>query len=273
MTGPAPLTMGSTKSRTLDAIGLRVTEARFPADLRLELHEHDRSSLIVMLAGRMDDELSGRMRACPPSTVLVEPAAARHANRFGPAGGRVLVVQPAPDLGAMPRSVAALFSDVHHGSAPAVARLGWRISDELREPDDLTPMLASGLAQEMIAFVCRAGETRRREEARPRWLSTVEDLVHDSFAGPISAEVLAASVGVHPVHLGRTFKRYNGMALGEWIRGLRLEDALVRLSRSETPIADVAAESGFADQSHLSRVMQRRLGVAPAEYRRLARGH
>lgn len=272
MTGPAPLTMGSTTSRTLDGIELRVTEARFPADLHLEFHEHDRPSLVVMLAGRMDDELSGRVRECPPSSVLVEPAGARHANRFGPIGGRVLVVQPPVDLGPMPRSVAALFSDVHHASAPAVARLGWRISDELREPDDLTPMLASGLAHEMIAFVCRAGESRRRPSP-PRWLSTVEDLVHDSFAGPISVEALAASVGVHPVHLGRTFKRYNGMALGEWVRRLRLEDALVRLARSEAPIADVAAAAGFADQSHLSRVMQRRLGVAPAEYRRLVRGN
>ena len=62
------------------------------------------------------------------------------------------------------------------------------------------------------------------------------------------------------------------MPLGEWVRRLRLEDALGRLTRSDASIADVAAASGFADQSHLTRVMRRRLGVTPAEYRRLARG-
>jgi AraC family transcriptional regulator len=271
MAGPAPLTMGSTASRTLDGAGLRLTEARFPADLRLDHHEHDRPSLVVMLAGAMDDELSGRIRPCPPSTVLVEPRGARHANRFGPAGGRVLIVQPSTELAEMPPPVAALFSDVHHAPAPAVARLGWRISDELREPDDVTPMLATGLAQEMIAFVCRADRPPVRA-GRPRWLATVEETIHESFARPINLDQLASSVAVHPAHLGRAFRRYRGMPLGEWIRRLRLEHALVRLARSEDPIADIAAASGFADQSHLTRVMHRRIGVTPADYRRLARG-
>jgi AraC family transcriptional regulator len=271
MAGPAPLTMGSTASRTLDGAGLRLTEARFPADLRLDHHEHDRPSLVVVLAGVMDDELSGRVRQCPPSTVLVEPLGARHANRFGPAGGRVLVVQPSGELAGMPRPVAELFREVHHGSAPGVALLAWRISDELREPDDLTPMLSTGLAQEMIAFVCRT-DRPRAGAGRPRWLATVEETVHESFPRPIDVDGLAASVGVHPVHLGRTFRRYRGMALGEWVRRLRLEDALSRLSASTDAIADVAAASGFADQSHLTRVMRRRMGVTPAEYRRLAGG-
>jgi AraC family transcriptional regulator len=276
MAGPAPLTMGSTASRTLDGVGLRLTEARFPADLRLGLHEHDRPSLVVMLAGAMDDELCGRIRPCRPSTVLVEPAGARHANRFGPQGGRVLVVQPAAELTEMPGAVTTLFGDVHHAPAPAVARLGWRISDELREPDDLTPMLASGLAQEMMALVARADRPRadrpRAGIGQPRWLTSVEELVHASLARPISLDELASSAGVHPVHLGRTFRRYRGMPLGEWVRRLRLERALARLSRSSDSIADIAAASGFADQSHLTRVMQRRLGVTPADYRRLARG-
>ena len=271
MAGQAPLTMGSTASRTLDGTGLRLIDARFPPDLRLGLHEHDRPSLVVMLAGAMDNQLSGHVHRCQPSTVLVEPAGATHANRFGPAGGRVLVLQPSTELAEMPRPVVALFSSVHHGPAPAVAQLGWRIADELREPDDLTPMLAGGLAQELIAFVARA-DRPLTGPGRPRWLTTVEELVHESFVRPITLEALASQVGVHPVHLGRTFRRHRGLPLGEWIRRLRLDFALGRLGHSEDSIADIAVASGFADQSHLTRVMQRRMGVTPAQYRRLARG-
>jgi AraC family transcriptional regulator len=262
--------MGSDASRSLDAVGMRLTEARFPAGLQLASHEHDRASLVVMLAGSMDDVLSGRTRPCPPSTFLVEPPGARHANAFGTGGGRVLVVQPDAALVETPGLVKGLFGDVHHGTAPAVARLAWRISDELRDPDDVTPMLAAGLAQEMIALVARRDGTHR-PSGGPRWLSTVEDLVHQSFARRIEVAELAASVGVHPVHLGRTFRRYRGVPLGSWIRRLRLEAALARLAGTDDPIADVAAASGFADQSHLTRVMQRGIGVTPAEYRKLAR--
>lgn len=272
MADVASLTLGSTASRSVEAVGLRVTEARFPPDLHLDFHEHDRASLVVMLSGAMDDHLSGRMRPCRPSTVLVEPRGARHANRFGPTGGRVLVLQPGREieLADMSPSAACLFTDVHHGRSPAVARLGWRISDELRNPDDLTPMLAGGLATEIIALVARTDQPTR-SAARPAWLATVEDMVRASFARPISLDELAASVGVHPVHLGRTFRRQHGVPLGEWIRQLRLEHARVRLTESADSIADIAAASGFADQSHLTRVMHRRIGVTPAEYRRLSR--
>jgi transcriptional regulator GlxA family with amidase domain len=41
-----------------------------------------------------------------------------------------------------------------------------------------------------------------------------------------------------------------------------------RLLESGESIADVAAATGFADQSHLHRHFQRSLGLTPGEYRR-----
>jgi AraC-like DNA-binding protein len=43
------------------------------------------------------------------------------------------------------------------------------------------------------------------------------------------------------------------------------------LLESDAPIAEIAARSGFADQSHLSRVMKRHAGISPAEFRKTVR--
>jgi AraC family transcriptional regulator len=40
------------------------------------------------------------------------------------------------------------------------------------------------------------------------------------------------------------------------------------LSETERPIADIALETGFTDQSHLTRVFRRCLGETPAGFRR-----
>jgi AraC-like DNA-binding protein len=42
------------------------------------------------------------------------------------------------------------------------------------------------------------------------------------------------------------------------------------LTHSVRPLAEVALSCGFADQSHLSKIFARNLGLPPGEYRRLA---
>jgi len=79
--------------------------------------------------------------------------------------------------------------------------------------------------------------------------------------------VIAASAGVHPVSLARTYRRHRRRTIGERIRELRVERACRLLATTEDPIAEVAQTCGFADQSHLARLMRRRLGVSPSGYR------
>ena len=84
----------------------------------------------------------------------------------------------------------------------------------------------------------------------------------------MNGESLARTAGVHRVHLSRSFHRYYGVTPGEFLRTTRLHYALGALAESNLSIAEIALESGFADQSHLTRVFGRRFGVSPARYRR-----
>src|SRR5256885_155059 len=79
------------------------------------------------------------------------------------------------------------------------------------------------------------------------------------------------SDGAHPASLARAFRAHYGLSVGEYGRRLRLAGAAAELAGSETPLAEIAANAGFADQSHFTRVFRRHVGTTPARYRAQAR--
>jgi AraC family transcriptional regulator len=82
---------------------------------------------------------------------------------------------------------------------------------------------------------------------------------------------LAALARVHPVHLARSFRQHYGVSIGEYVRRLRLEWAAAQLAATQTPIALLAAQAGFADQSHFTRAFKRHTGLTPGRYRGVVR--
>jgi AraC-like DNA-binding protein len=56
--------------------------------------------------------------------------------------------------------------------------------------------------------------------------------------------------------------------MGDYVRTLRAEWAAARLTRTGLSLAEIAADAGYSDQSHMTRELRRRLGVRPGEYRR-----
>jgi AraC family transcriptional regulator len=71
--------------------------------------------------------------------------------------------------------------------------------------------------------------------------------------------------------LAREFRACHGMSVGEYGRRVRLSWAATELVSGDRSLAEVAAEAGFADQSHFTRLFKRHVGTTPARYRRDAR--
>ena len=81
---------------------------------------------------------------------------------------------------------------------------------------------------------------------------------------------IASEVGVHYVHLSRQFHKYNRCTVGELIRRRRVQYASHLLAHSRTPLAEIALVCGFSDQSHLSFLFKRYMGLSPSKFRSLA---
>jgi AraC family transcriptional regulator len=69
-------------------------------------------------------------------------------------------------------------------------------------------------------------------------------------------------------HFSRAFRRSMGAAPHNWLLTRRVEAAKDKLRDDRLSLSDVALACGFADQSHLTRVFTRMVGVSPGAWRR-----
>jgi len=80
---------------------------------------------------------------------------------------------------------------------------------------------------------------------------------------------LAREVGSSPHHLSRVFTAETGQTLSAYRNRLRAALALARLEAGERDLSRLAAELGFADHAHMTRVVRAAAGAPPSELRRV----
>lgn len=98
-----------------------------------------------------------------------------------------------------------------------------------------------------------------------RYIKIAREYLEANYTENVSLRQLASVSSISPFHLLRTFHDVVGLPPFEYQTQLRLSRAK-KLLRDGWSIADVAAETGFADQSHLTRHFKRVVGVTPGKY-------
>lgn len=96
--------------------------------------------------------------------------------------------------------------------------------------------------------------------------------IASQYGQELSLQQLAASEGVPVLRLLRDFRLATGMTPHAYIVETRLQAARRMLCHSAAPLADIAAQCGFAHQSHLGSALRAALGMTPGQYRRLHGG-
>lgn len=266
-----PVSLGSPRYRTADVGAFRITHARFPAGLVLGAHIHDRACVATTMRGTWDSVLGRRAYECGPSTLLVEPPTARHANHFS-SPCDVLVVQPDQSSGDLLEPCAGLLGEAQSFRDVRLGVLARRLTEELTGQDDLTPLVLEGLALELLGTAARRSAARVQPGGCPRWARLARERLHEEASQGMSIAAVAAEVGVHPVHLARVFRACFGTSPGNYARRVRLDRAADRLSTTNVSLARIAADAGFADQSHFTRAFRRHAGIPPGTFRRRTRG-
>ena len=104
--------------------------------------------------------------------------------------------------------------------------------------------------------------------ARDQTLDRLLTQLGGQLRNPPLASELADMAGIDRFRLTRLFQRTFGTSPHAYLVRLRLRAARRLLAIGRTP-AQVAAEVGFADQSHLGRWFRRAYRMTPAAYRRM----
>jgi AraC-like DNA-binding protein len=165
---------------------------------------------------------------------------------------------PALPSGAIPTSP---HTDLDHRLLLAASRQGGHDQDELLER-------AIGLAAGALEQV----DQKRVAAGRPgtiRARHTLANGVRELLAADPGSSLpeLARALAVSPHHLSRVFRSVCGHSIARHRMRLRSRIAVERLSAGELDLARLAADVGFADQSHLCRVLRSETGTTPSALR------
>lgn len=227
-------------------------------------HGHADAHFMLVTSGNY--ETAARPGAASSEMLLIfNPAGTYHTDQLVGGGAFFTVTVPErcwPDERRVPSAPAQI-------ATPQAQMLVRRALRELAHWSADSSMLAQALCWELVGAMDGACEQR----LPPRWLSLACDRLRDNHASPADLSRLSREIGVHPVHLTRTFRTFLRCTPGEYLRAWRLNRAAAALTAGASSLVQIAFENGFADQSHLSRHFQRAYGVAPGQYRRLTRGN
>ena len=154
----------------------------------------------------------------------------------------------------------------HQFRDPQIEHIAWALDAERRAgyPGGLLYTESLGLALSVhLLGSYRAPLRLPRGLSKPQ-LRRVTDYVEEHLAEELSLARLAAVAGVSASHLKTQFKRSTGLPVHTYVVQRRVERAKALLLDGKLPASQVAAEAGFAHQSHMARCMRRVLGVTPS---------
>lgn len=212
----------------------------------------------------------GRLMDSTPGTVFCSAPGEIHATRVSDPGTfHVLLIDPSV-FQTMAREAGAR-SEVTWGpivdrSSPILRRAALSLFKGIgRESDPLT------LQARFSEFFTEMGTTLlqspipRVARSAPRRAAQIREALHGG-EGRLDLVALTEQTGLNRFQLLRTFKQAYGVSPQTYQLCLRVSRARELLKRGLAPSA-VAAECGFADQSHLGRHFKRIVGVTPGRYR------
>jgi AraC family transcriptional regulator len=243
----------------------RIFESFYPERTALPRHGHATAHICFVLDGSYRETIGGEVHERGPGSAIYYPAGSAHAEEHHRAGRHFLIeldslwLDQAIGARSIPAQPVELPADVR----PMLRRL----TTGTRQPDAAFHLLIESTLLELLARIGRPA--RSRPPSGERWLHRIQLTLDETFLSPPSLSELAREAGVHPAHLTRAFRRALGCSVGSYVRRLRVEYAWQRISRGAEPLSMIALEAGFADQSHMSRVLRRQTGVTPAAIREL----
>jgi AraC family transcriptional regulator len=243
-----------------------VSRNHYAPGLRLGSHVHCSPFISAVCDGSYFELCGSSVQACTSSTVIYHPAGEGHSDRFEAEGASVLSI----DLASAARNVGIVdrlsATRMEVTDAQFLAR---QINREFGEPCHTSDLVIESLAFELMGNCVR--KRRKLTRRTPGWLPLAIELVNEHYGERLTLAEVAQLIGVHPVHLARHFRRRMGCTFGEFLRRIRLSRALTELRTSNKPVAEISANTGFADQSHMTRLLQATMGITPAAYRRTYR--
>lgn len=225
-------------------------------------HTHDQFGIGLLLqGGQSSHSCQGKVQAVPGNCITVHPDE----------------VHDGIPLGDQPRCWFMLYMDpaVVAGVASAY-EFARPVLNDARIRASMLAMhrtLASGagdallVEQECLRLLGRSAGSPAGKIEAPTRLRHARQLIDDACSTQLTLAELARAADMNKFELVRGFGRVFGLTPHAYLMQRRIQLARTLLA-SGASVIRAAADAGFADQSHLTRLFTRTLAITPAAYRR-----
>jgi AraC family transcriptional regulator len=155
-----------------------------------------------------------------------------------------------------------------------ISSLGRAVLPALNHPDQTSQLFIDHVLLAVGAHVAQTYGGMRpllrpvRGGLAPWQLKRAKEILNAKLDGRVPLKEVAQECNLSVSHFSRAFRRTMGAAPHNWLLTRRIEVAKEKLRDGRLSLLDVALACGFADQSHLTRVFTRMVGMSPGAWRR-----
>jgi AraC family transcriptional regulator len=159
---------------------------------------------------------------------------------------------------------------------PLLIRLVITLANELSK-GTCEPIFADGIAHVMMLQLLKRHSNAHMLPVHingrftPEQRRTLEDFIEAHLHTKLKVSHLARLLHISITHFDRQFHSTYAMPPYNYIRHRRIERAKILLRNPRISLSEVAAECGFANQSHFNHRFKEAVGVTPGEYARQVR--
>jgi AraC-like DNA-binding protein len=254
--------------------GVDLLRARFVTH-RYGRHSHETYTFGLIESGVEEFDYGGSLqRARAGEVALLNPEVVHTGQAATPAGWSYRVLYPevsvvtevARQLGwrGTPHFPQTVVRDAASAELLRSAHRAAEHGDRLAS----SSLLNAALARLLLAHAAPGPAAASvRADRAPALVLDVCELLMERLADPPSLAELAAMTELSQFALLRAFRCETGLPPHAYLNQQRVRQARLLLDRGMGP-AEVAAETGFADQAHLTRHFKRVVGVPPGAYQR-----
>lgn len=243
--------------------GATLSVVRHPQARQLPLHSHEQPYFCLLLEGRYTETYGQRTLEYAPFSVALHPAKYSHSDVIASVGASFFTIELREEWHERLRDLVDLHNVAVKLAGEDVSWAAIRILREVLEADEPDELLVESLLYEMLAeFAADA-----KDANSSHWVDAAKAHIEAHLIEHHTMVQIAASAGVHAVSLARAFRAREGQTVGEYVNRMRVARACQQLSDAESRIADIAADLGYVDQSHFTRVFKHVTGMTPGVFR------
>jgi AraC-like DNA-binding protein len=236
-------------------------------------HTHEQFGIgVIYRGGQKSHSGRGMVEAGAGDTITVNPGEVHDGAPIGDAGRAWRMLYFNPSLIAEgARDISEGKIRIYEFSRPVIRDAGVSnrfqklFSIVTRGNEGKTALQREELFLTLLPDVMRERNRFDGEQLVPKAIFNAKNLIDDNPAAPITLSDLARASGLSRFQVLRGFVRATGLTPHAYLVQRRINLAR-RLIAHGTPLVEAAVASGFADQSHMTRIFVRKYGISPRAY-------